>query len=315
MRILYNLAIVSLVFCLSCNSMPDYDGSGNFEADEVIVSAQQTGIILRLDINEGNLLTEGDIVGNIDIAGSELQKEQTQARIAALKERTVSAGNQVAVARQQLRVQESRMAQLVREQGRLTNLVKADAATQKQLDDMNASIDALTKEMQVTREQINLYTYNTNAQNRAVLSEQAPLEITSKQYQEQIDKGQVINPITGVVLTRYALRGELATMGKPLYKIANVDTLYLKAYITGDKLPVVATGQQVTVRVDDGEKTYRTYPGAITWVADKAEFTPKTIQTKNERANLVYAVKVKVKNDGLLKIGMYAELLLNDNIK
>lgn len=297
---------------VSCGDKTDYDGSGNFESDEVIVSAQQTGEILRFGLTEGDRLTEGDTVGNIDIIIPELQKEQTEARITALKDKTVTAASQVAVIRQQLQVQESKLAQLHREKERTANLVKADAATQKQLDDINAAIDALEKEMLVTREQIRLYDYNTSVQNRSVLSERSPLEVATRQYQREIDKGQVINPINGVVLAKYAFRGELATIGKPLYKIANTDTLYLRAYITGDKLPAVTLGQAVTVRIDEGAKSYKTYPGTITRIADKSEFTPKTIQTKNERANLVYAVKVLVKNDGFLKIGMYGELLLND---
>ncbi len=305
-------AAVFLLLIISCGDKTDYDGSGNFEADEVIVSAQQTGEILRFGITEGSRLAEGDTVGSIDIITSELQKEQTEARIVALRDRTVNSASQVAVVRRQLQVQESKLAQLNREKERTANLVKADAATQKQLDDIHASIDALEKEMLVTREQIRLYDYNTGVQNRSVLSERSPLEVATRQYQREIDKGQVINPVTGVVLAKYAFRGELATLGKPLYKIANTDTLYLKAYITGDKLPAVTLGQAVTVRIDEGEKSYKTYPGVITWITDKSEFTPKTIQTKNERANLVYAVKVLVKNDGFLKIGMYGELLLNN---
>ncbi|MBX3239459.1 MAG: HlyD family efflux transporter periplasmic adaptor subunit [Chitinophagaceae bacterium] len=306
---------ILLVFIISCGTKIDYDGSGNFEADEVIVSAQQTGEILSFNISEGTRLQEGDTVGDIDIIIPELQKEQTEARIAALKERTTTPAIQVAVAQKQLRVQESRMAQLGRERDRTANLVKADAATQKQLDDINSSIDALEKEMQVTKEQIRLYTYNTHVQNRSVLSEQAPLEVAARQYQQQMDMGKIINPVTGIVLAKYALKGELATIGKPLYKIANVDTIDLKAYITGDKLSSVALGQPVTVRIDEGKKTYRTYPGTIVWIADKSEFTPKTIQTKNERANLVYAIKASVKNDGFLKIGMYGELILDNSAK
>ncbi len=312
MKLTYGITGITLLFwAVSCSNKTDYDGSGNFEADEVIVSAQQTGEILAFPVNEGDRLSEGVTVGNIDIIVPELQKEQTEARIAALKDKTATPATQVAVAQKQLQVQASRLSQLQRERERTANLVKADAATQKQLDDINASVDALEKEIQVTKEQIRLYTYNVNVQNKAVMSEQSPLEVATRQYQQQIDKGNIVNPVAGVVLSKYALKGELATIGKPLYKIANIDTLDLKAYITGDKLAAVKLGQQVTVRVDSSS-SYKTYPGIITWVADKAEFTPKTIQTKNERANLVYAIKVRVKNDGLLKIGMYGEVILDN---
>ncbi|HEY4155881.1 MAG TPA: HlyD family efflux transporter periplasmic adaptor subunit, partial [Puia sp.] len=186
-----------------------------------------------------------------------------------------------------------------------------DAAPAKQLDDINTQIEQLQKQIAVSHQQINLDNSNTAAQNRSILSEKGPLEKTVRQFQEQISKGQIVNPITGVVLTSYALKGEMAIIGKPLYKIANTDTLYLRAYITGDQLPGIKLGQAVQVRIDQGEKKYKRYPGTIEWISDKSEFTPKTIQTKEERANLVYAVKVRVKNDGFLKIGMYGEVLLD----
>ncbi|MFT4024918.1 MAG: HlyD family efflux transporter periplasmic adaptor subunit, partial [Flavihumibacter sp.] len=161
----------------------------------------------------------------------------------------------------------------------------------------------------VTRQQRTLNNYNTGTQNRSILSERAPLEKTVAQFDEQLAKAQVINPVTGTVLTNYALQGEMQVIGKPLYKIANTDTLTLRAYITGEQLPQVKLGQQVRTRIDQGRNNYKEYPGTITWIAAKAEFSPKTIQTKNERANLVYAIKVKVKNDGYLKIGMYGEVI------
>ena len=224
---------------------------------------------------------------------------------------TVAPNNQAELVRRQLDVQKSQLEQQIRERNRTENLVKADAATRKQLDDINASIDQLQKQIAVTEQQLKLNTYNTNTQNRSILSEKAPMEKAAAQLQEQINKGQIINPINGVVLTNYALQGEMQTIGKPLYKIANTDTLDLRAYITGTQLPQIKTGQQVTVRIDDGKKGYKEYKGTITWISDKSEFSPKTIQTKDERANLVYAIKVNVKNDGYLKIGMYGEVLFN----
>ncbi len=150
---------------------------------------------------------------------------------------------------------------------------------------------------------------NTATQNRAVLSHRAALRKTAAQFEEQVRKGQVVNPVTGTVLTKYAFAGEMATMGKPLYRIANTDTLTLRAYFTGTQLPQVKLGQAVRVRIDGGGDRFKTYPGAITWISSKSEFTPKTIQTKDERANLVYAVNIRVRNDGYLKIGMYGEVL------
>lgn len=294
----------------SCNAnKKDYDASGNFEADEVIVSAQQNGELLSFAVREGDRLTAGAVVGQIDVTIPRLQKEQTEATIAALRQKTSSPADQTEVIRKQLAVQQAQLENLFLEQKRTQNLIKADAAPAKQLDDINTHIDQLQKQIAVSRQQINLYQSNTATQNRSILSEKAPLEKTAAQFQEQINRGQIVNPITGVVLTSYALKGEMAAVGKPLYKIANTDTLNLRAYISGAQLPEIKPQQPVTVRIDQGEEKYKTYPGIITWISDKSEFTPKTIQTKDERANLAYAIKVRVKNDGYLKIGMYGEVL------
>lgn len=307
------IVFISVALLLhACASKNDYDASGNFEADEVIVSAQQNGVLLSYSVKEGNQLQAGDKIGQIDVKVVELQKLQTEASIAALSEKTAAPNDQAELVHRQLEVQQSQLTQQLREKTRTENLVEADAATRKQLDDINAAIDQLKKQIAVTEQQLKLNTYNTNVQNRSILSEKAPMERASEQLQEQINKGQIINPVTGTVLVSYALQGEMQVVGKPLYKIANTDTLKLKAYITGAQLPQIKVGQQVKVRIDNGKDNYKEYPGTITWVSAKSEFSPKTIQTKDERANLVYAIKVRVKNDGYLKIGMYGEVLFND---
>ena len=308
----YIIIVTAWMILASCNNNKiSYDASGNFEADEVMVSAQQNGQLLSFSVHEGDQLKEGDVVGQIDMTVQRLQKEQTEATINALQQKTGSAAEQVKVAKAQLAVQQIQLGNLYHERERSQNLVKADAAPQKQVDDMNAQINQLQKQMAVTQEQIKLYHSNTATQNRSILSEKAPLEKAAQQLQAQIDKGEIVNPITGIVLTNYALKGEMAAVGKPLYKIADTDTLLLRAYITGNQLPVIKTGQQVQVRVEKEEKKYKSYPGTILWISDKSEFTPKTIQTKEERANLVYAIKVSVKNDGYLKIGLYGEVFFN----
>lgn len=301
--------IAAALLISGCTRKNDFDASGNFEADEVIVAAQQNGQLISFTVQEGGVLKTGDTVGRIDVRLTELQREQTRASILALGEKTASPNDQAELVKRQLAVQEAQLAQQLHEQTRMQNLVKADAATQKQLDDINAAIDQLRKQMEVTKQQLTVSVYNTNTQNRSILSEKAPLEKKAAMLQEEIEKGLVINPVSGTVLIRYALPGEMQTIGKPLYKIANTDTLNLKAYITGTQLPQIRLGQQVTVRIDQGEKKYKEYPGSIFWIADKSEFSPKSIQTKDERANLVYAIKVRVKNDGYLKIGMYGEVL------
>jgi HlyD family secretion protein len=284
------------------------DASGVFESDEVIVSAEQNGKITSFPIHEGDTLAAGKAVGQIDMSNTILQKQQVQASIAALKEKTTNPHPQIELVKRQLAWQESQLAQQLRERTRTENLLKADAATQKQLDDINSLIDQLQKQIAMTRQQIDLDNSNIATQNRTIFSEQAPLEKSAAQIQDNIDKGKIINPLRGTVLIKYALEGEMTTTGKALYKIANIDTVTLRAYITGAQLTQVKLGQMVKVYSDEGADQYREYPGEVYWISDKSEFTPKTIQTRDERANLVYAVKIRVKNDGLLKLGMYGEV-------
>ena len=312
------IAFVFAAIAFSCNQDKNKpDASGVFESDEVIVSAQQNGQILSLPFKEGDSLSNGATVGQIDVTNALLQKQQVEATIKSLHKKTTDVGPQVEFVKRQLVVQQAQLAQQLREKTRTENLVKADAATQKQLDDINAAIDQLQKQIEVTKQQIIVNESNVATQNSNVFSEQDPLEKSASVIQDQVNKGQIINPISGVVLTKYALQGEMASVGKALYKIANIDTLTLRAYITGSQLTSIKLGQQVRVFIDNGAKDYRPYTGTVTWISDKSEFTPKTIETKDERANLVYAIKVRVKNDGYIKIGMYGEVKfsLDDNAK
>jgi HlyD family secretion protein len=287
------------------------DASGTFETDEVIVSSEMTGKILSFNVQEGGSLAGGSVVGLIDADNLSLQKEQVQASIEALRDKTSDVNPQIRLLQDQLAVQQSKLQTMERERTRTENLLKSDAATPKQLDDINAQIDVAKREMAVTQQQIAVQRNNVATQNRGILSEKAPLEKRVAQLSDQLDQANIINPIKGTVITKYAETGEMTSVGKALYKIANMDTMLLRAYITGTQLSQVKLNQPVKVLVDSGAKKYREYPGTITWISDKAEFTPKTIQTKEERANLVYAVKVRVRNDGYIKIGMYGELNLN----
>lgn len=299
----FSILSIALLLTACSGKKDDADASGYFEADEVIVSAQQNGQLLSFIVKEGDTLRKGAVVGQIDVTGITLQKEQVQASIIALGEKTTDVQPQLLLVRKQLAVQEAQMKQLQHEKQRTENLVKADAATPKQLDDLNAQIDQLQQQMNVTRQQLTVNATNVATQNRSVLSEKTPLVKAMAQYDDQIRKGVIVNPATGTVLARYALEGEIAATGKALYKIANLDTLILKAYITGAQLPQIRLGQSVQVMTDVDKKVYK---GVIYQISDKSEFTPKTIQTKEERANLVYAIKIRVPNDGYLKIGMYA---------
>ena len=303
--------ITALAALIACNHKNNFDASGNFIADEVIVSAQQNGQLISYNVQEGQTLTEGQKVGQINTEVLQLQKQQVEATIATLKNKTLNPDDQAALIRSQYEVQKAQLEQQQHELSRVKQPVAGGAATQKQLDDLTAAVSQLQKQLAVTQNQLKASLTNINTQNNSILSQEVPLQKNAEAVQAQINQGEIINPTTGTVLVNYALKGEIQTYGKPLYKIANTDTLTLKAYITGNQLPQVKLGQAVTVHTDAAEGEQHTYKGEITYIASKAEFTPKTIQTKDERANLVYAIKVKVKNDGYIKIGMYGEVLFN----
>jgi HlyD family secretion protein len=309
MKKIFLLIGINSAVLLSCNNKNGkYDATGTFEADEVVVSTLATGKILSLPVEEGDILAKDSIVGHIDPSNLDLQKQEVEATIESLGEQTVNAGPQVKLLEDQLTVQQSQLANLLHERTRTENLVKQDAATGKQLDDINAQVDVVKKQMNVTQQQINVQKNNTGTQNRGILSQGKPLEKKAAQIEDLLNKTNVRNPVNGTVITKYAEEGEMTASGKALYKIADLSEMTLRAYITGTQLSQVKLGQQVKVLVDDGADKYKELPGTITWISGKAEFTPKTIQTKDERANLVYAMKVKVKNDGYLKIGMYGEV-------
>ena len=305
--ILSVMAAVSLAACK--NNENKFDASGTFETTEVIVSSELNGKILSLNVNEGDTVSSGRVVGTVDAEGISLQKEQVEASISSLGDKTADVGPQVQLLQNQLAVQQSQLSNLLHEKKRIENLISQDAATGKQLDDINAQIDVVNKQMNVTQQQIAVQRSNVSTQNRSILSENKPLQKRVAQLNDQLKRADVVNPINGTVLTKYAEAGELTAAGKALYKIADLSIMKLRAYVTGDQLSQIKLGQQVKVLIDDGKDKYRELPGTITWISDKAEFTPKTIQTKEERANLVYAVKIDVKNNGYLKIGMYGEVM------
>ncbi|RTL60182.1 MAG: HlyD family efflux transporter periplasmic adaptor subunit [Sphingobacteriales bacterium] len=305
----YLLIATAVLLMTACNKNGNSsDASGTFEAEETVVSSMQAGKLLSLKVEEGMQLAKDSVVGLVDPQNLILQQQQVEESIKALNAKTADVTPQVQLLYDQLKVQETQLSNLNHEKTRIENLLKADAATQKQLDDINYQIESLQRQMMVTRQQVAVQVNNVNTQNRSVLSESAPLGKRAEQLKDQINKAAVVNPVSGTVLTKYVQEGEIVSSGKALYKIADLSTLKLRAYVTGDQFSKIKLNQQVKVLIDDGKDKYKEYPGTITWISDKAEFTPKTIQTKDERANLVYAIKVNVKNDGLLKIGMFGEV-------
>jgi HlyD family secretion protein len=305
--------ITAIVFTACKNAENKFDASGTFEADETIVSSELSGKLVAFTAAEGMQIAKDSVVGIVDAKNIALQQEQVEASIRALNEKTANVQPQVQLLQNQLSVQQSQLNNLLHEKARIENLLKADAATGKQLDDINAQIDVVQRQMTVTKQQINVQLNNTATQNRTILSEADPLKKRVAQLQDQAQRANIINRVSGTVITKYAEQGEITAAGKALYKIADLSSLNLRAYISGVQLPQIKLGQTVKVMIDDGAKKYKEYSGTIIWISDKAEFTPKTIQTKEERVNLVYAIKVKVKNDGFLKIGMYGEVKLIAN--
>jgi len=318
--------LAGIVLMASCgNGNGKSDASGTFEADEVIVSAEATGKILQLNVEEGAALAKDMVIGKIDPTAIELQKEQAASFVEALGQKTNDASPQVSVLESQIVLQnrqvavdEEQLRVLQKEKQRFQKLVAADAVPAKQLDDINGQVDVLEEKIKAGKTQLSVLQSQVNAQrrqvaiqNRGILSEKDPMEKKVAIIEDQLNRTSIKNPLAGTVLTKYAQANEFTSTGKALYKIADLSVLKLRAYITGNQLAQVKLNQAVKVKVDDGKGGYREFSGTISWISDKAEFTPKTIQTKEERANLVYAVKINVKNDGYLKIGMYGEVLFN----
>jgi len=287
-----------LIFQLACNNKKNnFDASGSFETEETIISAEASGVIKSFQLDEGQELKAGTLIGYIDSTQLYLKKKQLMAQITAMMSRKPNVSVQLASLQEQLKTAQ-------KEQTRIVNLVKGDAATTKQLDDVNASIEVLKKQIAAQRSTLDIST-------EGIDKDATPLQTQIEQLNDQLSKCQIVNPINGTVITKYTEQSEMASPGKALYKIADLSNMLLRTYITGNQLPLVKINQKVTVLTDNGTGGYRETEGIVTWISDKAEFTPKTIQTKDERANMVYAIKVKVKNDGTYKIGMYGEIKFN----
>lgn len=290
------IAILMAFILSGCGRQENtFDASGSFEAVETIISSEASGILLEFAVEEGMTLGQGQIVGMVDTVQLALRKKQIEAQIKALGSKKPNVEVQLGALKDQLKTAES-------EQKRINKLVQADAVPEKQLDDINAQIAFLKKQIEAQRSSLNISTTSID-------KESAPLELQIAQIEDQLSRCKITNPISGTVLTKYAETHELVGTGKPLYKIANLQNMILRVYITGDQLSSVKLNQKVKVITDDGSGGSKETSGNITWINNEAEFTPKTIQTKDERANLVYAIKVVVQNDGSYKPGMYGEIM------
>ena len=292
-----SIPALAFLFCIACISNDDmYDAMGTFEAVETIISADASGTIKALDIQEEQVLKKGTVVGYVDSTQVYLKRKQLQAQVRAVLSKQPNISAQMAALLEELQ-------QAEREQRRVANLLHSDAATQKQMDDATTQANIVKRKIQAQESSLGITT-------ASIQNETFPLQVQIEQTDDLLQKCRIINTVDGTVLTKYAEAFETASTGKPLYKIADLSTLILRAYITGDQFADIQLNQKVKVLVDGPNEIDREYSGTVQWISDKAEFTPKTIQTKDERANLVYAVKIAVKNDGLIKLGMYGEVKL-----
>ena len=286
-----------LIALTSCNkNKSNFDASGSFEAEETIISSEAIGTIKQFNIEEGQVLKKGEFIGYIDTTQLYLKKKQLESQIKAMLSKKPNLSVQISAMQSQLATAEN-------EKIRISNLIKGDAATPKQLDDINASIDVIKKQIEAQKSSLNIAIEGLGKDASSML-------VQIEQLNDQLAKCKIINPKEGTVLTKYSEVNEMAATGKALYKIADLSNIILRVYITGNQLPMIKLNQMVKVYTDDGNGNFNETEGIITWINDKAEFTPKTIQTKDERANMVYAMKVKVKNEGAFKIGMYGEIKL-----
>jgi len=273
---------------------PTADAYGTFEAREVFVAPQASGPLLFLDVAEGKSLDSGQVIGMVDTIPLHLQRQQLEARIRAIRQKTQNTQPQIDILLSQKN-------NLERELRRLEGLLAEQAVPEQQVDDIKGKITVVQQQMAATRDQI-------NTANRSILAEVEPLEAQLRILNDKMDRCTIINPVTGRVLTQLVEPEEMVAAGKPLYKIADLSELTLRAYVSGAQLPHLNLGQTVDVWIDQDVDTNQRLSGTITSIADKAEFTPKIVQTKAERVNLVYAIKVRVPNDGRLKIGMPGEI-------
>ena len=287
-----SILTVSLFSCGSDNGKAD--GYGNFEATEITISAENNGKLMQFDIKEGDKLEKEQFIGYIDTIPLALKREQLEVSKAVISSKSKGVLSQINVLKAQLNTANTNKT-------RTENLIKDNAGTQKQLDDVTGEINVIKNQIQ-----------SVEIQNAPVVNELKSIDVQLKQLDDQIQKSKIINPIAGTVLSKYAEPNEITVFGKPLYKIADLNTMQLRVYISETQLGNIKIAQEVTVKIDDGDGM-KSFKGKINWIASEAEFTPKIIQTKEERVALVYAAKVDVINDGSLKIGMPAELWINEN--
>ena len=279
-----------------CGNEPSYDATGTFEATEITLSAEANGRILFFEVTEGDLIQQGKTVGAIDTVQLYLQKRQLERQVASARSNRPDIQKQAAALREQIRQQQT-------ERRRIEKLLEDGAATAKQRDDIEA-------QLKISKGQLEALLSTLHNNTASIDENSSALELQIAQIDDRLQKCRIVSPVTGTVLAKYAEAGELATAGRPLMKVADLQRIYLRAYFTSEQLASLRLGQKVVVTADFGGDEQIDYPGEIVWIASESEFTPKSIQTRQSRANLVYAVKIAVENDGRLKLGLYGEVKL-----
>ena len=297
MKKIMTIAASAIMLTACGNKEKEYDATGTFEATEVTIAAEQNGALTMFDVNEGDEIAFGKEVGLIDTTQIWLKIKQMGATKEIYQSQKPDMEAQIAATRQQL-------AKAKQDQQRYKELVADGAAPSKTLDDANNQVQVLQKQLNA---QISSLSTNTNALNKQM----AATDVQVSQLQDQLKKCHVSAPIKGVVLDKYVEKGEFVSIGKPLFKMADTGQMFLRAYVTSVQLQNIKVGQKAKVFADYGDDNKKEYEGTVTWISSKSEFTPKTILTDDERADLVYAVKIAVKNDGYIKIGMYGEVKFN----
>jgi HlyD family secretion protein len=294
LKLVFAAILLPVLFSACGSGNNKFDATGTFESEEVIISSEANGNLQWFSLEEGAVLQKNQVVGVVDTIQLYLKKKQLEGSITSVLAKRPDIATQLAAIQKQIDVANT-------EKKRFENLVQSNAATTKQLDDINSQLDVLKKQYTATKSSLTITSQGLDA-------ETISLKAQIDQINDQITKSIIKNPIDGTVITKYAEQSEVTANGKALYKIADLSTMILRMYVSGDQLAQIKIGQNVRVFVDDGKGGYRELQGTIYWISAKSEFTPKTIQTKDERANLVYAIKVHVKNDGLIKMGMYGEV-------
>lgn len=308
MKKIYLLTALIFVITSCSDNQKEYDATGTFEATEVTVAAKSSGELKHFVLNEGENLKANQVVGNIDTYELQQKQDELTAVLQQLDATEASTSSRQLNLKEQLASLSQQITHEQQEQKRFAELVKDGAVPRKQLDDINNQIQILQKQYEATRNQIQSNNSSLEKQISAIQAQKQGVMAQKRQLEEKINNAQVLSPLQGTVLEKYVEQGEFVSVGKPLFKVADTNKMFIRAYITSEQLKSIRLGQKVTVFADYGSGQKKQYNGVVTWISSRSEFTPKTILTDDERADLVYAIKIQFQNDGYAKIGMYGEV-------